>query len=287
MLGWVNGSTRHLLAANISVGDHIQRKVFGLTLNMDTVWATGLAVVIVLALGIALRRGATSGVPGKFQTTWEMGVEAVTKQVEGSIGPRGKSVIPLAMALFVFILVCNIFGVVGLGSKYEWLPAPTGDINLPLALAIFVIVLVHIYSIRSRGIGGYVKHYLMHPFPIYLMPFNLFINLVEEIAKPITLALRLFGNLLSGALMLSLIAALGNWKASGAPIGYVAVLVFNPLWKVFDLGIGAIQAFIFALLTILYFDVAMSVDHGAQSGEFIVVDELESESSELSLSSNS
>ncbi|MCL4445684.1 MAG: F0F1 ATP synthase subunit A [Actinobacteria bacterium] len=283
----MSGPAFHLLAANITVGDHIQRKVFGLTLNMDTVWATGLAMLVVLLLGLMIRRRATSGVPGKFQVAWEMGIEAITKQVEGSIGPRGKSVIPLAMALFVFILVCNVFEVVGLGSKYEWLPAPTGDINLPLALAVFVIVLVHIYSIRSRGIVGYVKHYLLHPFPIYLMPFNLFINLVEEIAKPVTLALRLFGNLLSGALMLSLIAALGNWKLSGAQIGYVAVFIFNPIWKVFDLGIGAIQAFIFALLTILYFDVAMSVDHGPDSEELVVVTEpSESESSELSLSSN-
>jgi F-type H+-transporting ATPase subunit a len=149
---------------------------------------------------------------------------------------------------------------VGLGSKYEWLIAPASDINLPLAMAIFVILLVHISSLRARGPVGYVKHYLLHPFPIYLMPFNLFINLVEEIAKPITLALRLFGNLLSGTLMLSLIAALGVWKLGSIPIGNVTVLIFNTVWKVFDLGIGAIQAFIFALLTILYFDVAMATD---------------------------
>jgi len=97
------------------------------------------------------------------------------------------------------------------------------------------------------------------------MPFNLFINLVEEIAKPITLALRLFGNLLSGTLMLSLIAFLGVWKISAIPIGNVLVLFVNPVWKLFDLGIGGIQAFIFALLTILYFDVAMSTDHDGHS----------------------
>ena len=101
----------------------------------------------------------------------------------------------------------------------------------------------------------------MQPFPIFLMPFNIFINLVEEIAKPITLALRFFGNLLSGTLMLSLIAYLGVWKIGAIPVGNVLVLVLNPAWKLFDLGIGAIQAFIFALLTILYFDVAMSTDH--------------------------
>jgi F-type H+-transporting ATPase subunit a len=263
-----------VLAAQITVGLHIQRKVFGLTLNMDTVWATVAAMVVVGLLGLALRRQTTSGVPGRLQAAWEMGVEAVSKQVEGSIGPAGMSVVPLAVALFVFILVCNVFEVVGLGSKYEWLPAPTGDINLPLALAIFVIVLVHVASVRARGPVGYVKHYLLHPFPVYLMPFNLFINLVEEIAKPITLALRLFGNLLSGALMLSLIAALGGWKLASLPIGEVVVLIINPIWKLFDLGVGGIQAFIFALLTILYFDVAMSTEHDGEE-DLLRVQEVE------------
>jgi F-type H+-transporting ATPase subunit a len=249
------------LATNISVGEHVKEKVFGLTLDLDTVWATGAAVIVVLLLALALRRQMTSGVPGRLQAAWEMGVGALTKQVEGSIGPKGQSVIPLAAALFVFIFVCNMFTVLGLGAKYEWLSAPNSDINLPLAMAILVIVLVHIASIRARGPVGYVKHYLTQPFPLFLMPFNLFINLVEEIAKPITLALRLFGNLLSGTLMLSLIAFLGVWKISSIPIGNVLVLIVNPVWKLFDLGIGGIQAFIFALLTILYFDVAMSTSH--------------------------
>jgi len=245
-------------ATDITVGDHVLRKVFGLSLDLDTIWATGAAMVVVLLLGLALYRQVSRPQPGKLQVAFEMGVEAVTKQVEGSIGPAGQAVIPLAVALFVFIFVCNCFESIGLGSHFEWISAPTGDINLPLAMAIFVILLVHIASIRARGIVGYVKHYALQPFPVVLLPFNLFINIVEELAKPITLALRLFGNLLSGTLMLTLIAALGAWKLSGAPIGDIVVLIVNPIWKLFDLAIGAIQAFIFALLTILYFDVAMS-----------------------------
>ncbi len=92
---------------------------------------------------------------------------------------------------------------------------------------------------------------------------NGFINAVEEIARPITLALRLFGNLFSGALMLTLIAALGAWKLGPVPIGDVLTFAFSVIWKLFDVFlIGPIQAFIFALLTILYFDTAMSTaDH--------------------------
>jgi F-type H+-transporting ATPase subunit a len=246
---------------DISVGEHVMRKVFGLQLDLDTIWATGAAIVVVCLLGFALRRQVKRDTPGRLQVAFEMGVSAVTKQVEGSIGEAGRAIIPLAVALFVFIFVCNCFESIGLGSHFEWLAAPTGDINLPLSMALFVILLVHIASLRTRGLGGYVRHYALQPFPIFLIPFNLFINIVEELAKPITLALRLFGNLLSGTLMLSLIAALGAWKLSGAPVGDVVIVIINPVWKLFDLAIGAIQAFIFALLTILYFDTAMSGAH--------------------------
>lgn len=257
---------RSLVAVNITVGTHIETRAFGLTFNVDTLWATGAAVLVVILLGLALRRQATSGVPGKFQLVWEMGVNAVRRQVEGSIGPRGLAIVPLATALFVFIFIANFFEIFGVGSKYEVLGPPTADVNLPAALAVFVIVLVHIASIRARGIVGYLRHYFAQPFQakrlvfrVVLTPFNGFINVVEELARPITLALRLFGNLFSGALMLTLIAALGAWKLGAVPIGDVLTFVFAVVWKLFDVFlIGPIQAFIFALLTILYFDTAMA-----------------------------
>jgi F-type H+-transporting ATPase subunit a len=249
------------LGTDIEVGQHVERKLFGLTVNIDTLWATAAAMAVILVLGLYLRSKATAGVPGKLQLVWEMGVTAVQKQVAGAIGPKGMAIVPLAVALFVFILVANWFEALGIGSSIEWLPAPTGDINLTLALAFIVIVPVHIAAVRNRGPVGYVKHYFAQPFPKFLFLFNGFINGVEEAAKPITLALRLFGNLLSGGLMLGLIASLAAWKISSIPIGDVLTLALNPLWKIFDLIIGAIQAFIFALLTILYFDTAMSDAH--------------------------
>ena len=247
----------HLLAANINVGTHVQRD----GLDLDTIWSTAAAMVVVMGMGLYLRSRATSGVPGKLQLAWEMGIQAVRQQVEGTIGERGAAVVPLAVALFAFILVADWFSVLGIGSEIEWLAPPTSDINVTLALALIVIIPVHIASVRARGIGGYIRHYVGQPFPKALFPVNIFINLVEEIAKPLTLALRLFGNLLSGGLMLALIAALGVWTVSHVPIGDVATIILNPVWKVFDLLIGAIQAFIFALLTILYFDTAMSEAH--------------------------
>lgn len=250
-----------MLGIDISVGEHVQRKIFGLTVNLDIVWATCIAGAIVITLGLILRTQATSGVPGKFQLAWEMAVGAVQTQVDDSIGPRGAMVVPLALTLFIFIFTCNLFEVVGIGSKLDVLPAPTSDINLPLAMALYVIVMVHWAAIKNRGLGGYFKHYVAQPFPAKLAPANLFMNGIEELVKPVTLTLRLFGNLFAGGLMLSLLAALVAWKfGSFGVIGGVLSSLFTVIWKLFDMAIGAIQAFIFALLTILYFDTAMAPD---------------------------
>jgi F-type H+-transporting ATPase subunit a len=252
------------LTADIAVGLHPQAKLGPLTVDIDTVWATIIAGVVVITLGLIMRAKATSGVPGKFQLVWEMLVGAIQKQVDDSIGPRGAKVVPLALTLFVFIFTCNLFEVIGIGATYEVLPAPTSDINLPLAMALYVIVLVHYQAMKNRGVVGYFAHYFTRPFPIWLFPVNLFMNVVDEIAKPLTLALRLFGNLLAGGLMLSLLAALVIWKIGPAPIGAFVTVPLTVIWKLFDMAIGAIQAFIFALLTILYFDTAMAhpeLDH--------------------------
>jgi F-type H+-transporting ATPase subunit a len=254
-MGSFFGGTTRLLATDITVGDHLQKTFFGLTLNLDTIWATLVAAVVVITLGLVLRAKATSGVPGKLQLVWELVIGAVRQQVEGPTGTGSSPIVPFAVTLFLFILIANWFSVFGIGSHYEWLAPPTGDINLTLALAIIVIIPVHIVSVRSKGVGGYIRHYFQ-PYKA-LTP----INVIEEIAKPITLALRLFGNLLSGGLMLTLIAALGVVTISHVPIGDVFTLLLDVIWKAFDLLIGAIQAFIFALLTILYFDSATASAH--------------------------
>jgi F-type H+-transporting ATPase subunit a len=254
------GGTR-LVASDINVGEHLQKTIGGLTFNLDTIWATLVAGAIVMTLGYLLKKRATSGVPGKLQLVWELIIDSVRQQVEGSSAPGGSSIVPFAVTLFIFILTANWLSVLGVGSNYEWLGPPTGDINLTLALAVIVIIPVHIASVRARGVRGYFRHY-RQPY-IALTP----INIIEEIAKPITLALRLFGNLLSGGLMLALIAALGAWTIVHVPVGDVFTFFLDIIWKVFDLAIGAIQAFIFALLTILYFDAATSVSHGSGDEE--------------------
>ena len=133
-----------LLGIDITVGEHVEKTRLRADLqHRHHLGHRRRRPDRVSASGMLLRRQATSGVPGKLQAAWEMGVEAVPKQVDDSIGPAGAKVVPLALTLFVFIFICNLFEVLGIGAKYEWLPAPTGDINLPLAMALYVIVLVH------------------------------------------------------------------------------------------------------------------------------------------------
>lgn len=230
-------------AAEIEVGDHVSTaKIFGLQVSLDIVWSSAIAAIIVLGLGFAVSRNATKGVPGKLQLAYETIIEQIRDVTDSAIGPQGRRFVPVALMIFLFTLVCNWLEVLpDNGTKY--LPAPTGDVNLPLAMALMVIVWVHVESIRARGIKGYLSHYAQ-PYKA-LVP----INIIEEITKPITLTFRLFGNIFSGGLMVVVMASL---------LPFYASFVGQMIWKPFDMAIGLIQAFIFALLTILYFGMAMS-----------------------------
>jgi len=234
-------------STEITIGEHAKTvQVFGLTIDVDVVWATLLAGAIVLTLGFMMRARVTSGVPGKLQLFWETVVEQVRELTDSAIGPQGRRFVPLAVALFLFILMCNWLEVIPSGHNPEWITPPTADVNLPLAMALTVIALVHYQSIRTRGWKGYTKHY----FQPYAVMFP--INVIEEITKPITLTFRLFGNMFASVLMVTVLTAL--LPIYLVPIGEL-------VWKPFALFVGAIQAFIFALLTIIYLSIGMSTEH--------------------------
>lgn len=234
------------LEINIKPGEHPTREWFGMTVNIDTVASTVVAGVIVLLLGLLVRRALTrktdDHVPTKLQMIWEGVVGEVNRQVEDNLGKVHPYVAPLAISLFFFILIANWLELVPseLNHEAHLLPAPTSDTNLTYAMAIFAVASVWVYGIRKNGLG-YFKHFVQ-PYPV-LLP----LNILEELVKPVTLALRLFGNIFAGGIMLALIAAIPWW--AGMPIA-------NVLWKAFDMVIGGLQAFIFALLTVLYFAMA-------------------------------
>jgi F-type H+-transporting ATPase subunit a len=242
-----------LADAAIEVGHHETAKWFGLTVNTDTVYATAIAAVIVLALAFFLRAKVTSsGVPNGVQLFFEAITVQMRDQIETTIGMRiAPFVLPLAVTLFVFILIANWLSVLPLqykdrtGATHELLSPPASDINFVLALALFVFVCYHAAGIWRRGLLGHPLR-LLKGHVAFLAP----INLVEEIAKPISLSLRLFGNIFAGGILVALIALFPPY-IMWAP---------NAIWKSFDLFVGAIQAFIFALLTILYFSQSMELE---------------------------
>lgn len=223
------------------IGRHVTFKLGGFTFNLDTIWSSVLAAAIVIGLGLLLRKRITSGVPSRLQLVWENVVEQVRSQVEEQVGPTAPFVVPLAIALFMFILIANWIELV---PTMEKLPSPSADVNMTFALALVVIVWVHIVSVRRKGLKAYLKHFTQ-PIPA----FTLF-NLIEELAKPVSLALRLFGNIFSGSILILLI---GLFPSFIVPLP-------NAAWKLFDMFIGVIQAFIFALLTILYFASAVETE---------------------------
>jgi F-type H+-transporting ATPase subunit a len=235
-----------LASGTITIGDHHGVvHVAGMTIYLDVVWTTLIAAAIVLGLGLRMRAKATSGVPGKLQLIWELLVEQVTDLAQSAIGPEGIPFVGLGLTIGLFVLVCNWLAFIPTGDP-GYLAPPTGDVNLPLALALIVFFTVHYNSVKARGLGGYFKHYAQ-PYAA-LTP----INIIEEITKPITLTFRLFGNIFSGVLMITVIVTL-----IPPYLSWIGLAV----WKPFDeLFIGAIQAFIFGLLTIMYLGMGMARD---------------------------
>jgi F-type H+-transporting ATPase subunit a len=245
---------------DITPGEHVERHFLGMTFNIDTIWTTMIAGAIVVALGFwarsQLTRQGDDHVPTKLQLVWEFVVDQAQKQVEDTLGAVNRTVVMFAVAEFFFILVANWMEMIPseINKHYHFLPAPTADTNLTYAMAVAVIVSVWVYGIRQNGLGGYLGHFLK---PHWAM---LPLNIIEEITKPVSLALRLFGNIFAGGILLALIGSLTVWTVGSIPLGGVLSVFFAIIWKLFDMAIGLIQAFIFALLTVLYF--GMASGHG-------------------------
>jgi len=211
-----------------------------------------VAGVLVIALGLFVRRRVSARQPNRTQIFMETVTEQVEQQVGDTMGIKtAPFVVPLAMALFLFILFANWLSILPVfhysKGNGEVLPPPAADVNLTYALALLVIVLMHVTGIRKKGLKGYYHHLVT---PSWVM---LPINIIEELVRPVTLALRLFGNIFSGTIMVSLIAL------------FPAFILWLPdvIWKLFDMFIGLIQAFIFGLLTILYFASVRPAEEGA------------------------
>ncbi|MGH3621151.1 MAG: F0F1 ATP synthase subunit A [Sciscionella sp.] len=234
--------TEHVLAqGTIEVGSHPQWVIFGLTLNADTIIGTLCAAALVVALGFFVRRKVTSGVPNGAQLFFESVTKFFRDQIESIVGVRtAPYLVPLGMALFVFILACNWWVLLPL---HEYVPPPTSDVNLAYSLAVLVFVWWHAAGTRRhRGPGKHFIHVARGHYPPFAP-----LWLLEELIHLISLPLRLFGNILAGTIMLSLFSLLPAYVLWLPDAG----------WKLFDMFVGLIQALIFVLLTVVYFAEAL------------------------------
>jgi F-type H+-transporting ATPase subunit a len=242
----------------IQIGDQPTFHWLGMTFDTYELVSTFFVAALMLVLVARLRRTGSSGVPNRLQMFFEAVVAWVSDLAGSVIGPEGEQFVPLGVLLFTFILACNwlefVPSALQVGVSPELLPPPTADINLPLAMALTVFFLCQFVAFRKRGFGGYFKHFTK-PYGA-LTP----INVIEEITKPITLTLRLFGNLFAGTLLLIVIAVVGD-QLLGSIGGGGATFVVALVWKPFGLFIGAIQALIFSLLTIMYLGMASATEH--------------------------
>ncbi len=240
------------------------------TLNLDTLFFSILLGSFVLLLLYMGARRVTTGVPGKLQNFAEMLLEFADSQVKDCFHGRNKLIGPLALTIFAWVFLMNFMDIVpvdilpivakSMGIHYLKV-VPTNDLNLTFSLSLTVFLLILFYSIKIKGIKGFTKELTLQPFnhPGFI-PFNLLLELVGLIAKPISLALRLFGNLYAGELIFILIALLtlnatSTSVAGTATLG-VAQFLLALAWSIFHILVITLQAFIFMVLTIVYLSLA-------------------------------
>jgi F-type H+-transporting ATPase subunit a len=211
-------------------------------------------------------RGATAGVPNKRQAFVELLVNFVDEQVKGIFthGDRHRFIAPVALTVFVWVLMMNAMDFLPIDimalfyehvlHQHTWRGVPTADVNTTFALALAVWVLMIFFSIKVKGMRGWVHELFCSPFgsnPL-LWPANLLFNLIEYVSKPLSHALRLFGNMYAGEIIFLL---LWLWAATGLAGTFFAVLL-GWGWAIFHILIVALQAFIFMMLTIVYISLA-------------------------------
>ncbi len=246
--------------------------------NLDTVfWSLMMGLIVVGFLLMAARR-ATAGVPGRFQALVEMLVELVEGQSKSIVHGDRTFIAPLALFVFCWIILLNtldlvpvdwVHGINGLLANFGDIHVPhhklvpTTDLNGTLGLSMSVLVLMIFYSFKAKGVGGFVHELLSAPFGAkwYLAPFNLVLNIIEFIAKAVSLGMRLFGNMYAGELVFLLIALLGGIWHFGVDLsflGFVGHVIAGSAWAIFHILVSLLQAFIFMMLTLVYIGQAHS-----------------------------
>jgi F-type H+-transporting ATPase subunit a len=245
------------------------------TLNVDSVlWSAAMGIVVIVFLLLTLRsaRKSAGGLPTGLAKYVEGTLELVDNQVRTTMHHHNPLVAQLAFTIFCMVILMNAIDLFpvdfwptlvaerGLGLSHFKAVATT-DPNITIGTALVVFLLVQYYSFKMKGFKGYAKETFLHPFEhIAFAPINLIFKIIEELARPLSLALRLFGNMYAGELVMILIGLFAltmGWPTSGGVAGWwVVQVIAGSLWGGFHVLIVLLQAFIFTMLTIVYLSMA-------------------------------
>lgn len=227
-------------------------------IHVDTMgWSIALGVLFLWLFRSAAKK-ATTGVPGGLQNFVEIMIEFVDNSVKETFHGRNKVIAPLALTIFCWVFLMNFMDLIPVdflprlaqiitGNEHLYFRVvPTTDLNATLGMAFSVFALIVYYSIKVKGVSGFIGELTLQPFGKWMIPFNLLLEGVGLIAKPISLALRLFGNLYAGELIFILIALMPLWIQWALSVP----------WAIFHILVIVLQAFIFMMLTIVYLSMA-------------------------------
>ncbi|GAB3630489.1 F0F1 ATP synthase subunit A [Pandoraea terrae] len=246
-------------------------------INWDTMfWSIAMGVLGCFLLWLAARR-ATSGVPGRFQAAVEMLVEMVEDQSKSIVHGNRAFIAPLALTVFVWVTLMNSLDLLPVdlpSSIIRWVGlesiishhriVPTADLNGTLGISVGVLILMLFYSFKIKGAGGFMHELFTAPFGNHFLLWlpNLLLNIIEFLAKTVSLGMRLFGNMYAGELVFLLIALLGGIWSFGADtsvLGFVGHVIAGTAWAIFHILIVLLQAFIMMMLTLVY--IGQAHDH--------------------------
>ena len=246
-----------------------------MTINIDSVFFLLLMCALFVGFFIYVSRRATSGVPGKLQCALEMVVTGIDGLVRETFHGQSKLIAPLAVTIFCLVFLMNFMDMVPVdllpwaaheaGVKYLRV-VPTADLNTTLGMSLGVFLLIHYFGIKHKGIGLFVKEAFTAPFhasgpvgAILLAPANLLLRLIEELVRPVSLSLRLFGNMYAGELIFILIAVMTLGSSLDAVSTYAMIpvqFISGFIWTAFHVLVITLQAFIFMMLTVVYLSMA-------------------------------
>lgn len=226
-------------------------------LNVDTMGMSLVTGLIFLAVFMSVSRKVTSAVPGGLQNFVEAIVEMVQNSVKTTFHGNSPFIAPLALTIFCWIFLMNLLDLVPVdliplaaqsvaGDPHLFFKAvPTTDVNITIGLSLSVFLLILFYSITVKGLGGFLGELAFQPFGKWGLPLNLVMEVPAFLAKPFSLALRLYGNLFAGEVIFLIIALLGYWQFG-----------LHLPWAIFHLLVIPLQAYLFMMLTIVYLNQA-------------------------------